>query len=188
MKRARYDIRKIETSEDFGKWCGWVNDPKAVICNLQDIFSRSVEKALVEMFIGQPRNEKHVTVFCIQKAMGSDTLMTFIRGYARSKFTEYVESEGAEIDLRWSYLAREQRSFEHEKKTLEDDLEYAKAEVDRLGDLTADLRQTIQNLRESNDHLSEILEETRVENERLAIFEDHIKGLLVDGGRQVVSI
>jgi len=172
---------KIETNEDFLKWNNAVNHSTVkTLCNLQDVWARSDQKHLLNLFLEQTKNDKNLSVFAIQKAMGSEQLMVFIRAYARHKATEYIDSESAEMDERFNRLAKAEMEFRSEKERLAADIENYEDSINRLTYEVKELRiQKEKNYRRINE-LSDENAELTTELERLQVFEAHIKGLLSD--------
>ena len=96
---------KIESNTDLLRWAKDVNTSMANIPDLQDVFVRSTMNELKQYFIDSKQNDKELIVFSISKCMGSSTLLEFITIYSRHKAELYIESEGHELDKKYSDLA-----------------------------------------------------------------------------------
>ena len=185
----KYGLTRIETQTDFIMWNNYVNQPKPILCDLQDIFSRSNEQTLINLFIDQNRNDRELTVFTIQKCMGSETLMRFIRVYIMREAEKYIESESAEINSGWNKLITAKNAFEAEKvcletknSGLENTIEDLRSQLSLRSQTASEYLNRVYELESDNEKLKQDVD-------RLSQFEHHIQGLLVgDHGRQVISV
>ena len=50
-------MKEITDQIEFDVWNKAVNTPKAVICDLQDVFARSNQSVLYQLFIDQDQND-----------------------------------------------------------------------------------------------------------------------------------
>jgi len=172
---------KIENNTDFANWNNSVNHAMQQ-CDLQDVFARSDLKTLKHLFLDQNKNEKRMSIFAINKCMGSDTLLEFIDAYSRNKAESYIvdyeDTGNKELDIKRDALTLERSEFEYKKEehaaTIKA-LQYQNKELSKDNDkMTAENSKYVQRIW----NLESELETMRSELDKQYQFETHIKGLL----------
>ncbi len=176
-------MHKIESQDEFAQWARYVNHADTAcsphkLCDLQDEFAWSDGKALKRLFIESDQTEKELLVFSIQKAMGSGTLLEFIKSYSVYRAQVVTEQEQDDINSKWTEVLQKERDItdkldkfkltlavlESQNKALVTDNDNMTAEVSRYYQHNMELQDTIKDMQETVDKLS--------------AFESHIKELL----------
>jgi hypothetical protein len=168
----------IENNDSFMSWCKQVNHSTTAMCDLQDDFAGSDIKELKALFVDMGTNDKHKAVFCINKAMGAETLLQFINSYSLHKAESYIEEENTEVNERWNKLLKAETDFRVKKEKLVatiSNLEHRNKELTKDSDIMSN---EIAAAYSRNHALDSEVEELHVENKRLYKFESHIKTLL----------
>ena len=168
---------KIESSSDFQQWIDKVNHASK-LCDLQDEFAYSTQTDLISWFLDMTQNEKEKAIFSIQKAMGSSTLVTFIKEYVNKRVMKQYVIETADLATERDIFENEKYMFEKEKNDLTltiDNLRHQNSELVKDNDkMQIDYANTIKNVW----RLESEVEELQAENDRLHKFEGHIQSLL----------
>jgi len=172
-------MKKIETTEDLVQWASQVNhaDTKT-LCDLQDVFCRSTEGELKALFLQSAEGDKELLVFAIGKAMGSATLLQFIKVVARAKAERVLMEEGKELEDGFSKLAQDRHDFEQEIRNLRDRNRDFGQQVEDLRAMVKRERETISRQSALIIDLQAQLADAGIEIEKLSAFEAHIKALL----------
>lgn len=166
-------MQKIESHADFMNWAACVNH-SVQQADLQDVFSRSNEKDLVEMFLAAPKNDKHLLIFSIAKNQGSEAMLNFVKRYADRRACEQIEADWAEVSRRESELAAKEREMDEEVKALT----HANITLQSQLDAAQAIRQIADRRLRQIHELEAAVEEMETELNRLRTFEAHVQELL----------
>ena len=118
---------RITDEGSLKKWCTAVNTPtnNKIMSDLQDIFAYSDIKDIKRIFLDLPQNEKELTIFCVQKAMGSNPMFSLMKSWARqqaniciNEFLESSRTQEQELNNRYNAITQKERDFEKEKTDL----------------------------------------------------------------------
>jgi septal ring factor EnvC (AmiA/AmiB activator) len=174
-------MHKIEDSVDLIEWSKGVNTClNNKLCDYQDIFARSNIETLKDAFnvTSCNQNDFNLVIFSIQKAMGSETIVEYMKFFARVKAEKYIKDESDNLDERFNAIVRREKGFELRREQLEatiKSLEHQNAE------LTKDNKEMSKELSDKVCHIMDIKEEIakqqRTINE-LEIFKKHVKELI----------
>lgn len=174
-------MHKIENSIDLFKWSESVNHAlNNKICDYQDIFARSDIQTLKDAFLKNSLNQNdfNLVIFSIQKAMGSEVIVDFMRFYAKHKAEKYIQAESDNLDRRFNEIVKREKDFELRREQLEatiKNLEHRNAELKKdNSNMTKELSDKVIYIMDIKDEISEM----KTTIDELNIFKKHVKELL----------
>jgi len=180
-KRGEKTMHKIENSIDLFKWSESVNHAlNNKICDYQDIFARSDIQTLKDAFLKNSLNQNdfNLVIFSIQKAMGSEVIVDFMRFYAKHKAEKYIQAESDNLDRRFNEIVKREKDFELRREQLEatiKNLEHRNAELKKdNSNMTKELSDKVIYIMDIKDEISEM----KTTIDELNIFKKHVKELL----------
>ena len=178
-------IHKIETSNDLAVWCQAVNQPLKTMCDLQDVYARSDEKLIRDIFLEQPMNDKEFTIFAIQKCMGSDPMFRLMKSWARNQAEIVIEDNDKMLNERLSKLqersldlSQEKVEFEHEKESYQLTIRNLESRLQAMTDYNDDLTEINSKLYRHELELESEAAELHSIIEENSKFEEKIKAML----------
>jgi len=170
-------MKRIENITDFIAWSKEVN-LSSKLCDLQDVYARSDQNLLNDLFFDMLKNDKHLIIFAVQKCMGSENFLNFINGYvnrlANREIIEHIDAYNKEISEDRQKIASEEKAIEEKKfyiAGIEKENKTLKNQVDELWDTNSILRSCVNNLEDEAKKLNQELK-------KQYSFESHIKELL----------
>ena len=181
-------IHKIESEIELKQWCQEVNsgDHKH-FCDLQDVYARSEERIIKNIFLSQPMNEKELTIFCVQKAMGAEKIFRLMRAWARQQAQIVIDDNDKMLNERFTELNEARRNFELEKTVIETQNKGYRDQIETQADLLERAQNQMNKLEKDNSALylkcSEMeteLEEAYKENKKHTEFQDYIRITLTE--------
>ena len=170
-------MKRIENITDFIVWSKEVN-LSTIQCDLQDIYARTTPAELNELFWNASKNEKHLIIFAVNKAMGGEALLLLLHSYisyvANREIIEHIDAYNKEISNDRAQIAIEEKAIEEKKQYIagiEKENKTLKNQVDELWDTNSILRSCVNNLEDEVKKLNQELTKQYT-------FENHIKELL----------
>lgn len=180
-------IHKIENEEDLKGWCREVNSGNHKhLCDLQDVYARSDEKTIIDIFLAQEMNEKELTIFAVQKGMGSEKMFRLMKSWARQQAEICIEENEGHLAERFKELNEARRTFELEKTAIGTQNKGYADQIETQSDILERARTRINELSKENAALylrgSELeteLEEAYRENEKHNQFRSYLRETLI---------
>ena len=172
-------MKRIENIQDFIAWSKEVNlHTTYLLCDLQDIYARSNQDVLHNLFRDAIKNDKQLIIFAVNKAMGSEALLFLLHSYisyvANREIIEHIDAHNKDMSDEWTKIYTEQKAIDDGKQRIE--------QIEQENRL---LKKNLASYQESNTSLynekialKDELEALNKELNKQYSFESHIKKLL----------
>ena len=171
-------MKKITSTDDFLEWANQVNRETGFLCDLQNIYAKSEMELLKNIFFNMAKNDKHIIIFAVQKCMGSENFIDFIRSYIHKEGEHWIDIEIKKINKEWNNIINEKQANEKKNNDYINKINVISISNDSLKERLECQKNVISSLREENDKAKEEIEQLKRELEKQHAFESHIKALL----------
>jgi len=172
-------MKRIENIQDFIAWSKEVNlHTTYLLCDLQDIYARTTPAELNSLFWDMSKNEKHLIIFAVNKAMGGEALLlllqSFISRTINNELQQHIEAMNKDMSDEWTKIYTEQKAIADEKQRIE-----------QIEQENRVLKKNLASYQESNTSLynrkialQDEIDSLKKELTKQYSFESHIKELL----------
>jgi len=172
-------MNKIENIQDFITWSKEVNlHTTYLLCDLQDIYARTTPAELNSLFWDMSKNEKHLIIFAVNKAMGGEALLSLLQNFISKRINNEIEAHREQWNNEWSKITTKEYALEIDREGYENRIKQLEKDNEYLTKKLAGYQGELPKLHGHNIELQSEIEALNKELKKQYSFESHIKELL----------